>query len=233
MSIVWTAKDPIRFDGGDTNIYAYVGNDPVNRADPTGLAAAGAIAGGGAASGLWHGDQAHLVDPVVVGSGVPPEDALPTHWAGDGSDRVAVQADDVVWVYGTPKARQAAVRTTWTAKDPIRFDGGDTNIYAYVGNDPVNLVDPDGRRPRTIVETVMDALDDWFGDDEDDDRSGGTPYREPGKRDPDALAECAGLRSVWATDACCTRVCGVPTKPGVCATVPEDKQDCHDHCMHR
>jgi RHS repeat-associated protein len=35
----WTAKDPIGFDGGDTNIYAYVGNDPVNRGDATGLSA--------------------------------------------------------------------------------------------------------------------------------------------------------------------------------------------------
>jgi len=32
----------------------------------------------------------------------------------------------------------------WTAKDPIGFDGGDTNLYAYVGNDPVNCVDPLG-----------------------------------------------------------------------------------------
>jgi RHS repeat-associated protein len=29
----------------------------------------------------------------------------------------------------------------WTAKDPIRFKGGDTNLYGYVLNDPVNLVD--------------------------------------------------------------------------------------------
>ena len=43
-------------------------------------------------------DQAHLVEPVVVGSGVPPEDALPTHWADDGSNRLVVQADDVVWI---------------------------------------------------------------------------------------------------------------------------------------
>lgn len=34
----WTAKDPIRFDGGDSNLYVYVGNDPVNGFDPTGLA---------------------------------------------------------------------------------------------------------------------------------------------------------------------------------------------------
>ena len=33
----WTAKDPIGFAAGDTNLYAYVGNDPVNRIDPSGL----------------------------------------------------------------------------------------------------------------------------------------------------------------------------------------------------
>ncbi len=32
----------------------------------------------------------------------------------------------------------------WTAKDPIGFAGGDTNLYGYVLNDPVNWVDPSG-----------------------------------------------------------------------------------------
>ena len=32
----------------------------------------------------------------------------------------------------------------WTAKDPIGFAGGDTNLYGYVLGDPVNLVDPWG-----------------------------------------------------------------------------------------
>jgi RHS repeat-associated protein len=32
----------------------------------------------------------------------------------------------------------------WTAKDPLVFGGGQSNLYAYVGNDPLNFVDPSG-----------------------------------------------------------------------------------------
>ena len=45
----------------------------------------------------------------------------------------------------------------WTAKDPIRFAGGDTNLYGYVLMDPVNLTDPSGLIPTT-------AIADWYSD---------------------------------------------------------------------
>jgi RHS repeat-associated protein len=32
----------------------------------------------------------------------------------------------------------------WTAKDPIDFAGGDLNLFGYVGNNPVNWIDPWG-----------------------------------------------------------------------------------------
>jgi RHS repeat-associated protein len=61
----WTAKDPIFFAGGDTDLYGYVLNDPINLVDPTGefinLGAAGVGAAIGAAVGAVnalfnHGD---------------------------------------------------------------------------------------------------------------------------------------------------------------------------------
>jgi RHS repeat-associated protein len=33
----WTAKDPILFGGGQADLYVYIGDDPVNRRDPSGL----------------------------------------------------------------------------------------------------------------------------------------------------------------------------------------------------
>jgi RHS repeat-associated protein len=47
----------------------------------------------------------------------------------------------------------------WTTKDPILFAGGDTNLYAYVGNDPVNYLDVDGTvGPIIWAAAVITAL---------------------------------------------------------------------------
>ncbi|MEE8574154.1 MAG: RHS repeat-associated core domain-containing protein, partial [Thermodesulfobacteriota bacterium] len=45
----------------------------------------------------------------------------------------------------------------WTAKDPINFAGGDTNLYGYVLNDPVNFVDPNGLK-RDCYERLVQGL---------------------------------------------------------------------------
>ena len=57
----------------------------------------------------------------------------------------------------------------WTAKDPIGFDGGDTILYGYVLNDPVNLVDPNGlrmmggRNPHDPVLNFFNSMTGSFG----------------------------------------------------------------------
>ncbi len=69
----WTAKDPIRFAGGQANLYAYVGNDPVNLIDPSGLWAnllGGALVGGGidlASQLIANGGRLDCVDWAQTG----------------------------------------------------------------------------------------------------------------------------------------------------------------------
>ncbi|NJM09477.1 MAG: RHS repeat-associated core domain-containing protein [Bdellovibrionaceae bacterium] len=40
----------------------------------------------------------------------------------------------------------------WISKDPIGFEGGDTNLYGYVLNDPVNGIDTNGLFPKNVDE---------------------------------------------------------------------------------
>jgi RHS repeat-associated protein len=40
----WTSQDPLGFDAGDADLYRYVGNDPTNGVDPTGLVPASTVA---------------------------------------------------------------------------------------------------------------------------------------------------------------------------------------------
>jgi len=42
----------------------------------------------------------------------------------------------------------------WISKDPVRFDGG-TNLFAYVGGDPVNFVDVTGEISRPVWGLIV------------------------------------------------------------------------------
>jgi RHS repeat-associated protein len=53
----------------------------------------------------------------------------------------------------------------WTAKDPIQFKGGDTNLYGYVANDPVNFIDPSGLCKEEDKEKCYEkCIRDRYGD---------------------------------------------------------------------
>ncbi len=47
----------------------------------------------------------------------------------------------------------------FTAKDPLRFDGGDTNLYGYALADPVNLTDSTGMFLDTLVDLAFIGYD--------------------------------------------------------------------------
>jgi RHS repeat-associated protein len=46
----------------------------------------------------------------------------------------------------------------WTNKGPIRFAGGDSNIYGYVFSDPVNFIDPNGEFGVVVTIVVVVGL---------------------------------------------------------------------------
>jgi RHS repeat-associated protein len=72
----WTSKDPIDFSGGDSNLYGYVVNDPVNGVDPWGLADISFVPNDEWLTGFWvdtynpndritiagHGDEQGLIN---------------------------------------------------------------------------------------------------------------------------------------------------------------------------
>jgi RHS repeat-associated protein len=98
----------------------------------------------------------------------------------------------------------------WTAKDPIGYAGGDSNLYGYVLNDPVNLVDPLG---------LYDCWFDWAP------RLG--PYKCTPKKDSNTSRNefiCKKVEETCSDYAqrafnYCNETYPSPTKSTVCASL--------------
>jgi len=78
----WTTKDPIGLQGGDTDLYAYAGGDPINNTDPTGLISGQDVANFGAGFGdaITFGRTRCLRDVLGIADRV--DMTSPTYTAG-------------------------------------------------------------------------------------------------------------------------------------------------------
>lgn len=119
----------------------------------------------------------------------------------------------------------------WTAKDPIRWRGGQANLYEYVEGDPVNRVDPTGtffRDCNQEDEEELEPLDDLFG--------GFDPCVTEGERTSGgfSLEECREATRGWVepedepVSGVCDLECNAEYSAALleCATDPRDRW-CH------
>jgi len=116
----WTSRDPIGLAGGDTDLYAYCANDPVNAVDPSGLCGISAPAGttlfgdsiggeflNGAADGLLQlVDQANPFGAIFQQYGLYNSDA-PGMGAGRIAGQVGLAARDISTLGATRIASNA------------------------------------------------------------------------------------------------------------------------------
>ncbi|MBP1149976.1 MULTISPECIES: RHS repeat-associated core domain-containing protein [Methylocaldum] len=161
----WTAKDPIRFRGGDSNLYAYVLNDPINWVDPLGLVntdpaspfgpfGPGGGGGGGGGSGFGAGlGGAKFAPPASAPSGrngfplqnAPYQQTRNPDAVVNGR-RYCGHALDQMQNRGlTPSVIEDTIKNGQRSPDPIpdrtRIYNSDNNITVIVeGNDVVTVI---------------------------------------------------------------------------------------------
>jgi RHS repeat-associated protein len=117
------SEDPSGFSAGDTNLYRYVGNNPVALTDPTGLQSYG-------------GTGSYWTTPNISYS-LPGGFSVGSLGGGGLSSTYTInQSLSAVASPGAGAASIASYSGSGSALDPIGFAAGDANTSRYVGNAP-------------------------------------------------------------------------------------------------
>lgn len=116
----------------------------------------------------------------------------------------------------------------WLSRDPIGFKGGDTNLYGYVMNDPVNFVDPTGTRLSDIVKAIgigygvikaaekglMDWVTQQYVEKLEDVKNEAIPHTPQGELEEAQLKILIGLQQTQAIAQCsASNITGISTNP--------------------
>jgi RHS repeat-associated protein len=150
------SPDPLSFGGGDTNLYAYVGNSPTNLSDPLGLS-------GGPASGDKPGPPPPMgqaledrlgtpdetVQPVPTLSVADPNGGIgatttPSPTAGGGIVKVNAIGDDEIWEPKIPWGNRP-IQPWEFGQPPRRFRPGSPKVqklFPEAPAVPLYLIDP-------------------------------------------------------------------------------------------
>ena len=113
-------------------------------------------------------------------------------------------------------------------RDPIGFDGGDVNLYVYVGNNPVNRKDPSGKFDPvlfTLQKLTAFAIGKIIG------FAGRDPTKAGARHELEQLK-----RRFWAELEYCARGCVAAypyTYPGRCPDDEHKLDECINDCYKK
>jgi RHS repeat-associated protein len=104
----------------------------------------------------------------------------------------------------------------WTDKDPIRFIGGDTNLFSYVVNDPINATD--------VLGLQEEALP-WG-------KKPKPPKKPPPPKKPDPCEKCRSERNT-CVDRCYRLLPSDPVSDGCIDPVPKPPKHNVPACLQQ